>query len=289
MPPSRFAALKPHWRSWSVAAWPRSPVRDTHTMRRFIGRSQRIDSSSATGRTTRRARGRRGTPPRRARRAARPWPSGWCPVPSGTMGTGWRRKSTVRPAQITVPGVPSSVTTSRPAAAHARIPPVRLTASNPCARRNRVALGATTGAADRDDAAIGGELAGTRRELAERDELSVGRVARLPLVDLAHVEQCRARVEEGASVARSDLGYGCVGCRHRDLALPDGCAQSLSACADRVGRELAQARVVGLAGRGNARANRARRSASGTCTPRSANGSAPRPHLRRSRRRCPVR
>ena len=112
--------------------------------------------------------------------------------------------------QATTPGEPASVTTSKPPACHAFMPPTVFTASKPVGDQqlgHRPRPGAR--AADGHDAAVTRELAGTGLHLAHRHVHRTGRVPGLPLVGLPHVE------EEGAAGDRR-LGVVHLELRHFD-------------------------------------------------------------------------
>ena len=103
------------------------------------------------------------------------------------------------------PARPSSVTTGRPAAAQAFIPPARLCTRTPGGGEQVGGLArAVAGAADGDHRQLRGERGGI--EPAEREVPGLGRVAGGPLLGLADVEQERAAGDEQAAAAGSRSG-----------------------------------------------------------------------------------
>jgi hypothetical protein len=80
-------------------------------------------------------------------------------------------------------------------------------------RRGR-RLGAGAGAADHDDLGVLGQGLVLGFEAAERQVGGLGRVARLPLAVLAHVEQEGAGVEAAEGLGRVDLGDAVVADAH---------------------------------------------------------------------------
>ena len=118
----------------------------------------------------------------------------------------------------TRPCVDCRSTTGRPAAAHAHIPPARLTASKPHARSDSVT--AAERPPERHTTTIRrsrGSSAWRCPHLAHRHQHGAGRVLRLPLVGFAHVEEQRAGVEQRLRRAGADLR---ASCRRRSVAAP---------------------------------------------------------------------
>ena len=106
--------------------------------------------------------------------------------------------------QMIVPAPPSGVVTSRPAAAHAVMPPSRLDTANPFATRNSAAF------CDRPPSlhhvlALRIQLVGSLLELGQRDEERIGGKTSSTLVVVSDVEEQRAVEEPLGGEERGEL------------------------------------------------------------------------------------